>query len=123
MTVMQRERPYFKTCIKNPDWNLHVISSLLRSILRLNLAIMIRTIYGGKRVRLLIRKTPYPTVNQGDGSIVLWGCFAGKETGSLQTTDGIMNKRIILKYLCNTSRHQPVSFIKSWLQLVLPARP
>lgn len=34
-----------------------------------------------------IPKNTIPTVKHGGGSIILWGCFAGKGTGACQKID------------------------------------
>ena len=44
-------------------------------------------------------KNTIPTVKHGGGSIMLWGCFAGKGTGALQKIDGIMRKEDYLQIL------------------------
>lgn len=65
-------------------------------------------------MRLLIQ-----TVKHGDGSIMLWECFAGKGTGALQKIDDIMRKEVyceILKQHLNTLSRE----LKTCPQLGLP---
>ena len=55
---------------------------------------MTSVMFGGKRGRLAIRRTPSPTptVKHGGSSIMLWRCFAAGGTGALHKIDGIMRR-------------------------------
>ena len=42
-----------------------------------------------------------PTVKHGGGSVMVWGCFGGNNTGDIVKIDGIMMKEVYLGILKN----------------------
>ncbi len=45
------------------------------------------------------KKNIIPTVKHGDGSVMVWGCFAASGPGRLAIIDGIMNSALYHKIL------------------------
>lgn len=59
-----------------------------------------------------------PVVNHGGGTIMLWGCFAANDTGTLHKSDGIMKEEdyhyILHIYLKSKAKKK---MVKTWTQL------
>ena len=55
----------------------------------------------------MMKQCVVPTVKHGEGSVMMWGCFDGNNTGDIVKIDGIMTKKSVfghLKKSCHSFR-------------------
>ncbi len=53
-------------------------------------------------------KCVLPTVKQGGGSVMVWGCMSAAGSGELQFIEGIMNANVYFDILRQGSRVRPI---------------